>query len=109
MEVEWIGEKRAIVLRIPVMDKEAIANEPEAVGEHERVREKKKEADPEQRRGGNESFVRARIHFLTCANRELVPRPVPKRQTGAHHAMVRRRELARVAVGPRSQPQANPW
>lgn len=57
LEVERIGEKRAIVLQIPVMDERAVADEPETVREHERVRKKEKQTHPEHRRGRDDGFV----------------------------------------------------
>ena len=40
----------AVIVEIPLMNDEAVAHEPEAVGEHEGVGEEQEKADPEQRR-----------------------------------------------------------
>src|SRR4029077_1630424 len=47
LNVKRIAEQRAIVLKIPLMHKRAIANKPETVREHECVRQQKKKADPQ--------------------------------------------------------------
>jgi hypothetical protein len=44
------------------MDDEAIANGPETVGEHKRIGEQEKEADPEERWERDERFVSAGVH-----------------------------------------------
>jgi hypothetical protein len=51
LEVERIGEEYTIILQIPVVNERAVANQPEAVRKHERVRQQKKKTDPEQWRG----------------------------------------------------------
>jgi hypothetical protein len=46
------------------MDDEAVVNHPETVGEHECVGQKKKEANPEEWREGDDRFVGAGVHAV---------------------------------------------
>src|SRR5579864_929608 len=65
--VDGIGEKCSVVGEITLMDNEAVANGPEAVREHERVGEKKEEANPQEWREGDDRFVGAGVHsVLSC-------------------------------------------
>jgi hypothetical protein len=61
-DVHGILKKFGVILEIPLVDKEAVANEPEAVGEHESVGKEKEKGDPEEGRGGDDGFVEARVH-----------------------------------------------
>jgi hypothetical protein len=55
------------------MNQESIADYPETVREHERIRKKQKETYPEQRWNGNDRFVRARVHSLISGSGLLFP------------------------------------
>ena len=55
--VERVGGELVVVVEIPVMDDETVLDGPETVGEHQGVRKKQEEADPEQRREGDQRFV----------------------------------------------------
>ena len=52
------------------MDDHAILYGPEAVGKHQRVRQKEKEPDPEKRWGGDDRFVGTRVHGEVSPRRE---------------------------------------
>ena len=57
-------EELGVILEIPLVDDDAVADEPEAVGKHERVGKKKEEADPEERWEGDDGFVEAGVHQM---------------------------------------------
>ncbi len=60
--INGIVEELGVILEIPLVDDEAIADEPEAVGKHERVGKKKKKADPQEGREGDHGFIEAGVH-----------------------------------------------
>ena len=62
--VDGILEELGVILEIPLVDDDAVANEPEAVGEHQGVGQEEEKADPEKRWGGDDGFVEARVHGL---------------------------------------------
>src|SRR5215469_14643226 len=62
LSIERIRKERLVVFPIPLMNDDAIANRPKAVREHKCIGNEKERADPQQRRNGNQGFVRARIH-----------------------------------------------
>ncbi len=66
-DVNGIGDEGAVIVESPLMDDEAVADQPETVGEHERVGEEQEKADPEQRRQRDDRFVGARVHFSGLA------------------------------------------
>jgi hypothetical protein len=61
-DVDGIVEELGVILKIPFVDDEAVANEPEAVGEHEGVGNEKEKRDPGKGREGDGEFVEAGVH-----------------------------------------------
>jgi hypothetical protein len=61
-EINGIMEELGVVLKIPFVNEEAIANEPETVGEHQGIRKKKEQADPQEWRQGDDRFVGTGVH-----------------------------------------------
>jgi hypothetical protein len=62
-KIDGIFEQFGIVLKIPLVNDDALADSPEAVNEHQCVRKQKEQRDPEERRKRNEEFVGLRIHL----------------------------------------------
>src|SRR5215471_5607786 len=61
-EINGIVEELGVVLKIPFVNEEAIANEPETVGEHQGIRKKQEQADPQERRQRDDRFVGTGVH-----------------------------------------------
>jgi len=59
LKIDGIGEKSFVVLEIPVVNEEAIADEPETVGEHQAVGKEEEKAYPDERRERGQRFVGA--------------------------------------------------
>jgi hypothetical protein len=60
--IERIGKEFCILVEIPAMKDDAVLGQPEGMGKHEAVRDKKKKDDPGERREGDRKFVEAGIH-----------------------------------------------
>jgi len=58
-DVERIGDELVIVLEVPLVNEEAVAHEPEAMREHQRVGKQQKQADPQKGRRGDQRLVGA--------------------------------------------------
>src|SRR5258708_20019496 len=62
LDIKRIFEEREVVVQIPVMEDDAVADDPEAVQEHEQVGKKQEECYPEDGGERYQEFVGAGIH-----------------------------------------------
>ena len=60
--VHGFRKESGVIVQVPVMDDDAVADCPETVRQHQRIGKQKEQADPEERRQGDQRLISARVH-----------------------------------------------
>ena len=67
LDVKRVLEKGGVVVEIPVMDDDAVADRPETVQKHQQVGKKKEQRNPQDWGKRDQDFISSRVHKYRSA------------------------------------------